>query len=143
MEKSKRLRLPVFFLLSYFIFIPMINEYLKILEKCFGTNLHTLQINGFNIFTILFHNGIITITWILLNVIIGLVIKNIQITKENAKIEVEGINLKKKDRNFWNSRLGIKRRNRRVFKHWKKRWNYFRRNRRKRTNNTTNKYIFE
>lgn len=99
-ERLKKGKRPLFFWLSYVVLVPLINSYLKILEKCFYIDLHSIDINFFNIFTVLFQNGTICITWIILNVIIILTIKNIIITKANSKIEVEGVNLKKKDGTF-------------------------------------------
>lgn len=91
---------PLFFLFSYIIFVPVINYFLKILEKCFKVNLNTIDINIFNLFTVIFRNFTIFITWIVINIVIVLVYKNIITTKKNAKIEIEGINLKKKDGTF-------------------------------------------
>lgn len=117
MNKDKRSKLALFFLLSYIVLVPIINSFMKVLEKCFRTDLNTIDINIFNLFTVVFRNGIILTIWIAINLIIILVIKNIVTTRKNAKIEVEGINLKKKDRNLWNSRLGYKRRNTRILKY--------------------------
>ena len=103
---SKKSKIALFFLLSYIVLVPIINGFLKLLEKCFGTNLNTIDINIFNLFTVVFRNGIILISWLIINVVIILIVKNLIITKENAKIEVEGINFKEKDRNLWNSKLG-------------------------------------
>ncbi len=104
--KDKKSKIALFFLLSYIVLVPIINGFLKLLEKCFGTNLNTIDINIFNLFTVVFRNGIILISWLIINVVIILIVKNLIITKENAKIEVEGINFKEKDRNLWNSKLG-------------------------------------
>lgn len=107
-EKLEKGKIPLFFLTSYILLVPLINGYLKLLEKCFQVNLDTININLLNLFTIIFRNGTICISWIILNAIIILTIKNIIITRENSKIEVEGINLKKKDRHIWYGRLGNK-----------------------------------
>jgi len=104
--RDKKSKIALFFLLSYIVLVPIINGFLKLLEKCFGTNLNTIDINIFNLFTVVFRNGIILISWLIINVVIILIVKNLIITKENAKIEVEGINFKEKDRNLWNSKLG-------------------------------------
>lgn len=104
--KDKKSKIALFFLLSYIVLVPIINGFLKLLEKCFGTNLNAIDINIFNLFTVVFRNGIILISWLIINVVIILIVKNLIITKENAKIEVEGINFKEKDRNLWNSKLG-------------------------------------
>lgn len=85
MEKVKRFKIPLFFVLSGIILLPLINGYLKLLEKCFSTS---------------FSMGIILITWLLLDTIVILAINCVKTTKENAKIEVEGVNLKKKDGTF-------------------------------------------
>ena len=107
-ELSKKYKLPLFFLFSYIIFVPLINGFLKVLEKCFNSNLGTIDINLLTLFTIIFRNGIILISWIVINVILILVYKNIKITKKNAKIEKEGINLKKKDGTFGTADWGSK-----------------------------------
>ena len=106
MKNDKKNKILIFFLISYIILVPAINGFMKLLEKSFGTNLNTIDINVFNLFTVIFRNGIILISWLAINLVIILVAKNVITTRKNAKIEVEGINLKKKDRNFWNSRLG-------------------------------------
>lgn len=108
MKTDKKVKIPLFFLFSYIILVPMINGFMKILKKCFNTNLNTIDINLLNLFTVIFRNGTIFITWIILNAIIILVAKNVIVTKQNAKIEVEGINLKKKDGTFGTADWGSK-----------------------------------
>lgn len=93
MEKVKRFKIPLFFVLSGIILLPLINGYLKLLEKCFSTS---------------FSRGMILITWLLLDTIVILVINCVKTTKENAKIEVEGVNLKKKDGTFGTADWGTK-----------------------------------
>lgn len=108
MEKEKKIKISLFFLISYIILVPLINGFMKILEKAFNANLNTIDINVLNLFTVIFRNGKILITWIILNLIILLVIKSIITTKKNAKIEVEGVNLKKKDGTFGTADWGNK-----------------------------------
>ena len=108
MKTDKKVKIPLFFLFSYIILVPAINGFMKILEKSFNTNLNTIDINLLNLFTVIFRNGTIFITWIILNAIIILVAKNVIVTKQNAKIEVEGINLKKKDGTFGTADWGSK-----------------------------------
>lgn len=100
---SNKNKLIMFLGVSYIIFVPLINNFMGLLEKTFKINLNTININIFNLFTVIFRNGIILFVWLIINVILLLIIKNIVTTKENMKIEVEGINLKKKDRYLWNS----------------------------------------
>jgi len=111
MSKEKKTKISLFFLISYIVLVPLINGFMKLLEKCFKTDLNTIDINFLNLFTVIFRNGTILITWIILNLIIILILKNIVTTKQNAKIEVEGINLKKKDGTFgtadWGNREEI------------------------------------
>lgn len=111
MEKEKKTKISLFFLFSYIIFVPLINGFMKLLEKAFNTDLNTIDINVLNLFTVIFRNGLIFIIWLTINFIIILVIKNVVTTKQNAKIEVEGINLKKKDGTFgtadWGNREEI------------------------------------
>ena len=108
MRLDKKVKIPLFFLISYIILVPAINGFMQILEKCFNTDLNTIHINLLNLFTVIFRNGTICISWIIINLIIILVAKNIITTKENAKIEVEGINLKKKDGTFGTADWGTK-----------------------------------
>ena len=108
MRIKKKVKIPLFFCISYIILVPAINGFMKLLEKCFNTDLNTIDINLLNLFTIIFRNKIIFISWFIVNLIIILVIKNVITTKENAKIEVEGINLKKKDGTFGTADWGTK-----------------------------------
>lgn len=93
MERVKRFKIPLFFVLSGIVLLPLINGYLRILEKCFSTS---------------YGIGTTFISWILLNSIVILAIDCIKVTKENAKIEVEGVNLKKKDGTFGTADWGTK-----------------------------------
>lgn len=93
MERLKRFRIPLFFVFYGVALLPVINGYLKILEKCFSTS---------------YEIGTTFISWILLNSIVILAIECIKVTKENAKIEVEGVNLKKKDGTFGTADWGTK-----------------------------------
>lgn len=97
---NKKVKIPLFFLLSYIIFVPAINSFLKVLESSFRIDLHTININFLNFFTVIFRNGFVFFIWIIINSIIVLVIKNIKITKQNSKIEIEGVHLKRKDGTF-------------------------------------------
>lgn len=108
MKINKKAKIALFFLLSYVVFIPIINGFMKILEKSFQTNLNTIDINLLNLFTVIFRNKTIAIIWIMLNFIAILVAKNIVTTKQNLKIEVEGVNLKKKDGTFGTADWGNK-----------------------------------
>ena len=93
MEKVKRFKIPLFFVLSGIVLLPLIKGFLKLLEKSFNTS---------------FGIGTIFITWLLIDTIVILAINCIKITKENAKIEVEGVNLKKKDGTFGTADWGTK-----------------------------------
>ena len=108
MGKEKKTKISLFFLFSYIVFVPLINGFMKLLEKAFKTDLNTIDINLLNLFTVIFRNGLIFIIWIIINFIIILVIKNVVTTKQNAKIEVEGINLKKKDGTYGTADWGNK-----------------------------------
>lgn len=108
MSKDKKVRMALFFLTSYIVFVPIINWFMKLLEKSFQTDLNTIDINLLNLFTVIFRNETICVTWIIVNLIIILVIRNIKTTRKNAKIEVEGINLKKKDGTFGTADWGSK-----------------------------------
>lgn len=93
MERVKRFKIPLFFVLSGIVLLPLIKGFLKLLEKSFNTS---------------FGIGTIFITWLLINIIVILAINCIKTTKENAKIEVEGVNLKKKDGTFGTADWGTK-----------------------------------
>ncbi len=93
MEKVKRFKIPLFFVLSGIVLLPLIKGFLKLLEKSFNTS---------------FGIGTIFIIWLLINIIVILAINCIKTTKENAKIEVEGVNLKKKDGTFGTADWGTK-----------------------------------
>ena len=93
MEKVKRFKIPLFFVLSGIVLLPLIKGFLKLLEKSFNTS---------------FGIGTIFIIWLLINIIVILAINCVKTTKENAKIEVEGVNLKKKDGTFGTADWGTK-----------------------------------
>lgn len=79
MQKERKIKISLFFLFSYILFVPLINGFMKLLEKYFQTDLNTIDINLLNLFTIIFRNRTILIVWIILNLIIILVLKNIKI----------------------------------------------------------------
>ena len=93
MERVKRFKIPLFFVLSGIVLLPLIKGFLKLLEKSFNTS---------------FGIGTIFITWLLIDIIVILAIIWIKTTKENSKIEVEGVNLKKKDGTFGTADWGTK-----------------------------------
>lgn len=93
MERVKRFKIPLFFVLSGIVLLPLIKGFLKLLEKSFNTS---------------FGIGTIFITWLLIDTIVILAINCIKTTKENSKIEVEGVNLKKKDGTFGTADWGTK-----------------------------------
>lgn len=93
MERVKRFKIPLFFVLSGIVLLLLIKGFLKLLEKSFNTS---------------FGIGTIFITWLLIDTIVILAINCIKTTKENAKIEVEGVNLKKKDGTFGTADWGTK-----------------------------------
>ena len=93
MERVKRFKIPLFFVLSGIVLLPLIKGFLKLLEKSFNTS---------------FGIGTIFITWLLIDIIVILAINCIKTTKENSKIEVEGVNLKKKDGTFGTADWGTK-----------------------------------
>ena len=93
MERVKRFKIPLFFVLSGIVLLPLIKGFFKLLEKSFNTS---------------FGIGTIFIIWLLLDIIVILAINCVKTTKENAKIEVEGVNLKKKDGTFGTADWGTK-----------------------------------
>ncbi len=105
-KKTKKIIIYLF--TSYIIFVPLINNYVKVLEKRFGIDLEAVDINVLNLFIVIFKCKMVFIIWIIVNFIILLIAKNVITTKKNRKIEVEGINLKKKDGTFGTADWGSK-----------------------------------
>ena len=52
MNKETRKKIYTYLFVSYVLLIPLINSYVKMLERHLGTNLHTVDINPFNLFTV-------------------------------------------------------------------------------------------
>ena len=86
MGKEKKTKISLFFLFSYIIFVPLINGFMKLLEKAFKADLNTIDINLLNLFTVVFRNGFILVIWLIINLIIVLVIKNIVTTKQGESL---------------------------------------------------------
>ena len=93
MEKLKKFKIPLFFLIISLITIPMINGYINLIKE-------SLKINATNLTFI--------IIWAIVNGIIALTTENIILTKKNSKIEVEGINLKRKDGTYGTADWGTR-----------------------------------
>lgn len=93
MEKLKRFKIPLIFLIISLITIPIINEYINLIQE-------SLKINVTNVTFILI--------WAIVNGIIALTTENIILTKKNSKIEVEGINLKRKDGTYGTADWGTR-----------------------------------
>ena len=93
MEKLKKFKIPLFFLIISLITIPIINGYINLIKE-------SLKINVTNVTFILI--------WAIVNGIIALTTENIILTKKNSKIEVEGINLKRKDGTYGTADWGTR-----------------------------------
>ena len=93
MEKLKKFKIPLFFLIISLITIPIINGYINLIKE-------SLKINVTNVTFILI--------WVIVNGIIALTTENIILTKKNSKIEVEGINLKRKDGTYGTADWGTR-----------------------------------
>ena len=93
MEKLKKFNIPLIFLIISLITIPIINEYINLIQE-------SLKINVTNVTFILI--------WAIVNGIIALTTENIILTKKNSKIEVEGINLKRKDGTYGTADWGTR-----------------------------------
>ena len=93
MEKLKKFKIPLFFLIISLITIPIINGYINLIKE-------RLKINVTNVTFILI--------WVIVNGIIALTTENIILTKKNSKIEVEGINLKRKDGTYGTADWGTR-----------------------------------
>ena len=93
MEILKKYKKILILIASGIIVVPLISHYLNALGKSMNTQ---------------FGIGTSIIIWLILSFIIILLKNNIVTTKQNAKIEVEGINLKKKDGTFGTADWGTK-----------------------------------
>ena len=93
MEKFKKFKIPLFFLVINLMTIPMINWYINLIQESLKVNINSITF--------------ITI-WAIVNGIIALTAKNIIFTKQNSKIEVEGINLKRKDGTYGTADWGTR-----------------------------------
>ena len=93
MEKLKKFKIPLIFLIISLITIPIIIEYINLIQE-------SLKINVTNVTFILI--------WAIVNGIIALTTENIILTKKNSKIEVEGINLKRKDGTYGTADWGTR-----------------------------------
>lgn len=106
MKKWKKYKKIIVFIASGIIIVPLISTYLNLLSNSLNVKLGI---------------GTSIIIWIFLYLIAFLVKNSIITTKQNAKIEVEGINLKNKDGTYgtadWSTKeeieeyLGINKRN--------------------------------
>ena len=93
MEKWKKYKKHIIFIASAIIIVPIINIYLNILSDSLNVK---------------FGIGTSIIIWVFLCFITVLVKNSIITTKQNAKIEVEGINLKNKDGTYGTADWGTK-----------------------------------
>ena len=93
MESWKKYRKIIIFIASGIISVPLIGHYLNELGKSMNTQ---------------FGIGTSIVIWLIISFIMILLKNNIITTKQNAKIEVEGINLKKKDGTFGTADWGTK-----------------------------------
>ena len=93
MEIWKKHKKTIIIFASGIVFVPLISHYLNVLGRSMNTK---------------FGIGTSIIIWLVLMFIAILLKNNIITTKQNAKIEVEGINLKKKDGTFGTTDWGTK-----------------------------------
>lgn len=107
MIKKWNAKFIIYLFISYLLFVPLINWYLRNLEECFAINLGTMQFSFLNVF-LGFKNITIFLIWSIISSLIYLIIYNIKITKQNRKIDIEGIRLKKKDGTFGTADWGNK-----------------------------------
>ena len=68
MGKEKKTKISLFFLFSYIIFVPLINGFMKLLEKAFKADLNTIDINLLNLFKVVFRNGFILVIHMVLQI---------------------------------------------------------------------------
>lgn len=59
-KKTKKIIIYLF--TSYIIFVPLINNYVKVLEKRFGIDLEAVDINVLNLFIVIFKCKMVFIT---------------------------------------------------------------------------------
>lgn len=89
----KKYKKAIIFLNSGFFAVPLINHYLKTLKNSMNIKLGI---------------GTSILIWIIISIVTVLIKNNIIQTRQNAKIEVTGINLKNKDGTFGTADWGTK-----------------------------------
>jgi len=91
----------LFLLLSIRLLVPLINNYLKILEKCFNKNYNIIEINNFiDCLKVITSNKLIGLIYVIIALISIFTVYNILFTIRKAKIENKGANFKSKDGRF-------------------------------------------
>lgn len=94
MKLINKVKIPLFFLLSYLVINPITKGYIKLLQQSLNININE-PILSFIVFLIV-------------ELIVLLTVKDIMLTKKNSKIETEGIKLKNKDGTFGTADWGTK-----------------------------------
>ena len=79
---NKKIIIPIIFCFLYILFIPIVTNYFKALEKCFNKSYNLIYV---------------IITCIIMTLILGFITFNIFFTIKRRKIEKEGIKIKEKD----------------------------------------------
>ena len=98
---SNKITIPIFLFLSIRILIPIITNYIRLLEKCFCKNYNVININNFiDCIKVVVNNKIIGLIYAIIALILSLTIYDIYFTIKKAKIENKGINFKEKDGTF-------------------------------------------
>ena len=95
----KKVGMSFFILLLYIrVFIPLIINYFKVLEKCFKKDYNLTKINNLiDCLKIIYTNKIIGLICFIIALILILIVFNILLARRRLKIENEGIAFKDKD----------------------------------------------
>lgn len=96
--QKKNIILVISLYISIRILIPIINEYIKLLSKCFNKQYGVMEIhNFFDCIKAVYNNKIIGLIYAIIALISIFSVYNILFTKKQMKVEKQGINFKKKD----------------------------------------------
>lgn len=86
--QNKRVTIPICLILSIRIFIPMIYNYMKQLEKCFNQNYNLTCVNNIiDCIKLMMTNKMIAFIYVIIALILIFMIYNIYFTRKQLKVE--------------------------------------------------------
>lgn len=98
---NKKIVIPIFLILFFRIYIPIVVSYIRVLEKCFNKNYNVIEVNTFiDCIKVMLDNKLLGLICVIIGSIFIFTIYNIHFTIKRAKMENEGISFKKKDGTF-------------------------------------------